>query len=316
MRPGAPRARPCMIPHRRTCVPARRTTGPETPEPPRRARAPSRPSAPPPVTASPDCCARPRPASISPPPRSTAPHRAGACPGRKSSRRPRAARRAALRLGRHLRSGAVALSRRVAEHGPALRRSPALGHAAGGARPQRQRHGVERGQHRPAPGPPTAGCARRAGGPLTCARVYALNAAWLPIEPATRSHHLGFRCVYDAPPPEKAALGRQRGCVRPNRGRRISRRPSAGRAPGPARGDPARHAIARGTRLARLGRADRAPDRSGAMRGEPPRVPDLSQRSARPFGTLRQPPGAGGRGLRPRTTGSGSRRRRTCRCPA
>ena len=33
--------------------------------------------------------------------------------------------------------------------------------------------------------------------------IYALNAAWLPIEPATRSHHLGFRCVYDSPPLEK-----------------------------------------------------------------------------------------------------------------
>ena len=30
--------------------------------------------------------------------------------------------------------------------------------------------------------------------------LYALNAAWLPIAPSTRSHHLGFRCVYDAPP--------------------------------------------------------------------------------------------------------------------
>ena len=34
--------------------------------------------------------------------------------------------------------------------------------------------------------------------------LYALNAAWLPIAPTTRSHHLGFRCVYDAlPPPER-----------------------------------------------------------------------------------------------------------------
>ena len=37
--------------------------------------------------------------------------------------------------------------------------------------------------------------------------LYALNAAWLPIGPATRSHHLGFRCVYDAPPPEKRPWG-------------------------------------------------------------------------------------------------------------
>ena len=37
--------------------------------------------------------------------------------------------------------------------------------------------------------------------------LYALNAAWLPIGPATRSHHLGFRCVYDAPPPEQRPWG-------------------------------------------------------------------------------------------------------------
>ena len=29
--------------------------------------------------------------------------------------------------------------------------------------------------------------------------LYALNAAWLSIPPTTRSHHLGFRCVYDGP---------------------------------------------------------------------------------------------------------------------
>ena len=48
------------------------------------------------------------------------------------------------------------------------------------------------------------------GAPAVRARareVYALNAAWLPIEPATRSHHLGFRCVYDVPPPEKRPWG-------------------------------------------------------------------------------------------------------------
>ena len=41
--------------------------------------------------------------------------------------------------------------------------------------------------------------------------AYALNAAWLPIEPATRSHHLGFRCVYDSPPPEWRPWGGKRG---------------------------------------------------------------------------------------------------------
>ncbi len=33
--------------------------------------------------------------------------------------------------------------------------------------------------------------------------LYALNAAWLEIPPHTRSHHLGFRCVYDRPPPPR-----------------------------------------------------------------------------------------------------------------
>ena len=37
--------------------------------------------------------------------------------------------------------------------------------------------------------------------------AYALNAAWLAIDPATRSHHLGFRCVYDSPPPELRPWG-------------------------------------------------------------------------------------------------------------
>ncbi len=30
--------------------------------------------------------------------------------------------------------------------------------------------------------------------------LYALNAAWMTIDPHLRSHHLGFRCVYDQPP--------------------------------------------------------------------------------------------------------------------
>ena len=41
--------------------------------------------------------------------------------------------------------------------------------------------------------------------------VYALNAAWLPVDPATRSHHLGFRCAYDAPPPEMRPWGDKAG---------------------------------------------------------------------------------------------------------
>ena len=43
------------------------------------------------------------------------------------------------------------------------------------------------------------------GAPAVRARaraLYALNAAWISIPPTTRSHHLGFRCVYDAPLPE------------------------------------------------------------------------------------------------------------------
>ena len=56
------------------------------------------------------------------------------------------------------------------------------------------------------------------GAPAVRARaraVYALNAAWLAIEPATRSHHLGFRCVYDDRPPEERPWGgRTRAVVR------------------------------------------------------------------------------------------------------
>ena len=52
------------------------------------------------------------------------------------------------------------------------------------------------------------------GAPALRARaraVYALNAAWLAIEPATRSHHLGFRCAYDIPPPEERPWGGRMG---------------------------------------------------------------------------------------------------------
>lgn len=38
---------------------------------------------------------------------------------------------------------------------------------------------------------------------LHARELYALNAAWLEIPPHTRSHHLGFRCVYDRPPPPR-----------------------------------------------------------------------------------------------------------------
>ena len=50
--------------------------------------------------------------------------------------------------------------------------------------------------------------AHGAPAPRTRARaLYALNAAWLTIAPSTRSHHLGFRCVYDSPPPPKRPWG-------------------------------------------------------------------------------------------------------------
>lgn len=41
--------------------------------------------------------------------------------------------------------------------------------------------------------------------------LYALNAAWLAIPPGTRSHHLGFRCVYDNPPPAQLPWGDKAG---------------------------------------------------------------------------------------------------------
>ena len=37
--------------------------------------------------------------------------------------------------------------------------------------------------------------------------LYALSAAWLEIAPQTRSHHLGFRCVYEQPPPASLPWG-------------------------------------------------------------------------------------------------------------
>ena len=58
--------------------------------------------------------------------------------------------------------------------------------------------------------PPAARRPAAHGAPAVRARsrtLYALNAAWLRIEPGTRSHHLGFRCAYDAPPPEERPWG-------------------------------------------------------------------------------------------------------------
>ena len=56
------------------------------------------------------------------------------------------------------------------------------------------------------------------GAPAVRARgraLYALNAAWLPIPPQTRSHHLGFRCVYEAAPPPQYPWGGLRKPPRP-----------------------------------------------------------------------------------------------------
>ncbi len=58
------------------------------------------------------------------------------------------------------------------------------------SRGQRGAHPMER-----QPGAHGAPAARMRGRPL-----YALAAAWLAIDPQTRSHHLGFRCVYQQPP--------------------------------------------------------------------------------------------------------------------
>ena len=37
--------------------------------------------------------------------------------------------------------------------------------------------------------------------------LYALSAAWLPVPPQTRSHHLGFRCIYGKPPAKPLPWG-------------------------------------------------------------------------------------------------------------
>ena len=45
--------------------------------------------------------------------------------------------------------------------------------------------------------------------------LYALNAAWLAIPADTRSHHLGFRCVYDRAPPARHPWGNRMGAQVP-----------------------------------------------------------------------------------------------------
>jgi len=64
--------------------------------------------------------------------------------------------------------------------------------------------------------PPEARQVAAHGAPAVRARgrgLYALNAAWLAIPPNTRSHHLGFRCAYDVPPPARLAWRDQPGAV-------------------------------------------------------------------------------------------------------
>ena len=45
----------------------------------------------------------------------------------------------------------------------------------------------------------------------TARALYALNSLWIRIEPDLRSHHLGFRCVYDNAPPSQFPWGGERG---------------------------------------------------------------------------------------------------------
>ena len=60
----------------------------------------------------------------------------------------------------------------------------------------------QRAAHPPQPSAHGAPAVRANGRAL-----YALSAAWLGIKPETRSHHLGFRCVYDQMPPKSLAWG-------------------------------------------------------------------------------------------------------------
>ena len=66
--------------------------------------------------------------------------------------------------------------------------------------------------------PPDARQPAAHGAPAVRSRaraLYALNAGWLPIAPSTRSHHLGFRCVYDALPPGKRPWSDKAGSYAP-----------------------------------------------------------------------------------------------------
>ena len=145
----------------------------------------------------------------------------------------------ALRLGRWLRPRSLALPRCLAQRGEALRRPSTLGLSAGGARPERQRDGVERGQPRGTAGAQAAGRARRAGGPGARTRT-------LRAQHGLASH----RADHSQPSPRipvrlrlaaarRASVGRQHGLARPDRGRGVSDRPPPRCTPGAARDHPA-----------------------------------------------------------------------------
>ncbi len=62
-------------------------------------------------------------------------------------------------------------------------------------------------------------------------RLYALNSAWLEIDPSIKSHHLGFRCVYDSPPKSTAPWGSERRTVEIPGGRHPTGMPPDARLP-------------------------------------------------------------------------------------
>ena len=218
--------------------------------------------------------------------------------------------RPALRLGRRVRSGCLALSRRLPQRIPALRRVPALGFAGGGARPQRQRDGVERREPRRTARRPPPGGARGARGAfeipraLCAQRRVAAHRARDPEPPPRLSLRLR------RPAARRTALGRAGGAPHAHRGRGVPHRPSLRRASGASRPDPARLPAPRRPRPARVVAVGRAPDRDRALRGEPRGVRGLPGRPPRARRTVREPAGTRGRGLRTGGLGAADRRPR------
>ena len=157
--------------------------------------------------------------------------------------------------------GRMALPRRLPQRIPALRRVPALGFAGGGARPQRQRDGVERRELRRAARRPPPGGARGARGALPvprdlCAQRRVAAHRTRDPEPPPR---LPLRLR--RPAARRTSLGRPGGAPRAYRGRGVPHRPSPRRAPGASRPDPARLPAPRCPRPARVLAVGRAPDR-------------------------------------------------------